>query len=77
MLNGCCTCPSAWRQFVDSWVYVYVLNSPMPFGDSQWQLIEVENGYIEIRRSLGAVCWQEAVVRCADIVALVEAIPEP
>lgn len=77
MVNTCCGCPSAWGNFVDNWVYVLVLNSEIPFGDSQWQLVAVENSHIVIRRPLGAVCWQEAVVRCAEIVALIEAMPPP
>ncbi|NMA60420.1 MAG: hypothetical protein GX956_00875 [Firmicutes bacterium] len=77
MANACCGCPRAWSNFIGDWVFVQVLNSTIPFGDSQWQLREVESSFIVLRRPIGPSCWQHAVVRCAEIVALVEAPPPP
>lgn len=75
MANACCYCPAAWSNFIDNWVFVHVINTTCPFGESQWQLRQVENTYLVLRRPIGVVCWQHAVVRCAEVVALVEAPP--
>jgi hypothetical protein len=71
----CCICPAAWVSFVDDWVFVHVINTTCPFGESQWQLRQVHDTYLVLRRPIGMGSWQHAVVRCAEIVALVEAPP--
>lgn len=75
MANACCGCPSAWSNFIGDWVFVEVINSTESFGGSQWQLRQVENTYLVLRRPIGVACWQHAIIRCPEIVALVEAPP--
>lgn len=73
----CCSCPSAWADFIDQWAYIQVSNSASAFGGSQWQLVAVEDNYIVVRRRIGMGCWQSAVILCSEIVALVEASSPP
>lgn len=72
--NPCCYCPEAWEDFIDSWVLIYLTNDEAPLYETEWQLNQVQDRYIVLRRQtvdLGG--WQHVVVPCQQIVALVEA----
>lgn len=76
--NECCYCPDAWEDFVNDWVYVYTVNDQEALYETQWQLRQVQDRYIVLRRpvvDLGG--YQSAVVLCNQIVAVVEAPPPP
>ena len=75
--DPCCYCPDAWENFINRWVYVYLVNDEDPLYETEWQLRQVQDRYIVIRRpvvDLGG--WQHAAIPCQHIVALVEAPPQ-
>ena len=77
-LNSCCRCPEAWEEFINRWVFVLLSNSDELLMGSQWQLRQVHETYIVLRRpvvDLGG--WQRVVIPCGQIVALIEAPAPP
>lgn len=75
--NLCCRCPEAWANFIDRWVYVLLDNGTDFLLNAEWQLRQVQETYLVLRRpvvDLGG--WQRVVIPCRQIAALIEA-PEP
>ncbi|NLY10163.1 MAG: hypothetical protein GX020_00510 [Firmicutes bacterium] len=75
--NECCFCPCAWEAFINDWAYIYTVNDDAAFGGVQWQLRQVQDTFIIVRRWTQDLGWQRAVIPCRQIVALVEALPDP
>ncbi len=76
--NVCCRCPEAWNNFINRWVYLILTNDESPLFDVQWQLIQVQETYLVLRRPVADLGgFQRVVVPCQHIVALVEAPPPP
>lgn len=76
--NSCCQCPEAWCSFVNRWVYVFLSNDEDALFEAEWQLTQVQETYLVLRRpvvDLGG--WQRVVIPCQHIVALVEASEPP
>lgn len=72
--NPCCRCPEGWEEFVDEWVYIFLVNDSDAFLESAWLVREVHDRYIVLRRRMQDGCgWQEIAVSCQYIVAIVEA----
>lgn len=71
-----CLCPDVLEEYINTWFFIYTTNSDHAFFDVQWQLREVGDNYIVVRRpvtDLGG--FQEAVFLCNQLVSVVEAPP--
>lgn len=76
--SGCCFCPDEWENFINQWVFVYTVNDSDALFNTQWQLRQVQDRYIVVRRPVADLGgFQRAVLPCHHIVALVEAPPPP
>lgn len=75
--NLCCRCPEAWANFIDRWVYVILDNGSDFLLNAEWQLRQVQETYLVLRRPVADLDgWQRVVIPCGQISALIEA-PEP
>lgn len=76
--NLCCRCPEAWANFINRWVYVLLTNDDEFLMNTQWQLCQVQETYLVLRRPVVDLDgFQRAVIPCQHIAALVEAPPPP
>ncbi len=75
--NACCFCPEAWAGLVNQWVTVYTVNDNQAFFKLAWQVIGVQPRFITARRWTMDLGWQQVVIPCHQIVALVDALPDP
>lgn len=74
----CCRCPEAWEDFVNRWVYIILTNEAEPLLGAEWQLRQVQENYLVLRRpvvDLGG--WQRVIIPCQHIAALLEAPAPP
>lgn len=72
--NSCCHCPEAWTEFIDRWVLIFLANDEDPLFDTPWQLRQVHDRYIVVRRRVADLGgWQRAVIPCQHIIGLMEA----
>jgi hypothetical protein len=76
--NLCCRCPEAWANFINRWVFVLLTNDDQFLMDTQWQLRQVQETYLVLRRPVADLDgWQRVAIPCQHIAALVEAPPPP
>ncbi len=75
--NECCFCPDAWEAFVGEWVFVYLAYDNQAFFGLPWQIDQVQDRYIVARRWTQDLGWQNVVIPCDKILALVDALPDP
>ncbi|MDI9464188.1 MAG: hypothetical protein WBI81_00660 [Limnochordia bacterium] len=76
--NLCCRCPEAWANFINRWVFVLLTNDDQFLMDTQWQLRQVQETYLVLRRPVADLDgWQRVAIPCRHIAALVEAPPPP
>lgn len=72
-----CLCPDVLEEYINTWFFIYTTNSEDAFFDVQWQLREVGDNYIVVRRPVADLGgFQEAVFLCNQLVSVVEA-PAP
>ena len=76
--NLCCRCPEAWANFINRWVFVLLTNDDQFLMNTQWQLRQVQETYLVLRRPVADLDgWQRVAIPCQHIAALVEAPPRP
>lgn len=76
--NLCCRCPEAWANFINRWVFVLLTNDDQFLMDTQWQLRQVQETYLVLRRPVADLDgWQRVAIPCQHIAALVETPPPP
>ena len=76
--NLCCRCPEAWANVINRWGFVLLTNDDQFLMDTQWQLRQVQEAYLVLRRPVAdLVGWQRVAFPCEQSVALVEAPPAP
>ena len=76
--NLCCRCPEGWANFINRWVFVLLTNDDEFLLNTQWQLRQVQETYLVLRRPVADLDgWQRVAIPCQHIAALVEAPPPP
>lgn len=73
--NLCCRCPEAWANFINRWVFVLLTNDDQFLMDTQWQLRQVQETYLVLRRPVADLDgWQRVAIPCQHIAAAVAAL---
>lgn len=71
-----CSCPDVLEEHINTWFFIYTTNSEDDLFDVQWQLREVGENYIVVRRPVADLGgFQRAVILCSQLVGVVEAPP--
>ena len=70
--NLCCRCPEAWANFINRWVIVLLTNDDQFLMDTQWQLRQVQETYLVLRRPVADLDgMQRVAIPCQHISAFV------
>lgn len=70
----CCHCLEAWEDFINHWVFVILTNDSRPLSCEEWQLKEVHENYLVLRRpGADRDGWKKVIIPCQHVVALIEA----